>query len=301
MNWLTAALLAPAIYAIINFSDKYLLSKRFKHYQSLPLFTATVGGLFGLIVFIVLGFPVLPFKDVSILLFIGIVTMLTQILYFKALNEEEASKIIILFQTLPLFSLLFAVVLLKQSLNSSQILPFFLIFCGAIIITTQSSRQKITISKAFFLILAYNFFWAILGILVKFMSSNISFYVILSYEGLGLGIGGILTFIFGGMFRNAFINSLKKMRPSTVSILVFNELLFVLSRSLSYFAFYLGPVALVSVLENTQVLYGIIFGALLTILFPSIIKEDITTKNLSKKIIAAVMVFAGVVLLNISQ
>jgi len=72
-----------------------------------------------------------------------------------------------------------------------------------------------------------------------------------------------------------------------------NELIFVIAKSITFFAYSIGTASLVSVVGSTQVFFGVVYGCLLTIFFPKIIKEDISKEELLKKVIAAVVLFVG--------
>ncbi len=53
-------------------------------------------------------------------------------------------------------------------------------------------------------------------------------------------------------------------------------------------------VGLVTVVTQVQSFYGIILGLVFTLLFPKIFNEDISKKGLARKMIGAVLMFAGI-------
>lgn len=65
MSWLFFALLAPAIDAVINFSDKYIIEKEVMDYRGLTIFSAIVGILMGTVFWIVNKYPLLGVRDTS--------------------------------------------------------------------------------------------------------------------------------------------------------------------------------------------------------------------------------------------
>ena len=72
-----------------------------------------------------------------------------------------------------------------------------------------------------------------------------------------------------------------------------NEIIFVIGKSITFYAYTIGTATLVSVVGSTQVFFGIIFGLLLTKFAPKILKEDVSTRELTKKIVSAVALFVG--------
>ena len=114
MNWLFFALLAPAIYAVINFIDKYLLEKVIKDYRGMPIYTAISGLIVGTILWVINGFPLLPIKDGLLILLTGILSIFGFSFYFRALAEEQASKIVVLFQMTPVIVLILSLIAVKR-------------------------------------------------------------------------------------------------------------------------------------------------------------------------------------------
>ena len=71
-SWLFFALLAPAIYALVVFIDKYVVSKEIKDYLCMPIYSAIVGLIAGTLLWLVFGRPLLSFKDTIIVFSVGI-------------------------------------------------------------------------------------------------------------------------------------------------------------------------------------------------------------------------------------
>lgn len=139
--------------------------------------------------------------------------------------------------------------------------------------------------------------WAIAAILVKFAVDANSFSKILSYESWGIGLGGIMLYLLFPSIRNAFHGSIKTVRKIALGIMFINEGLFILSKSLTFFAYSIGPVALVSIVGNTQAFYGIFFGLILTAVAPTVFKEEIDKTSVITKVAFVLLLFAGICLI----
>ena len=79
-----------------------------------------------------------------------------------------------------------------------------------------------------------------------------------------------------------------------------NETVFLAAKLLTLAAVALGPTALVSVLGGTQVFFGIVAGWVLTVLVPSIYREDVARRDLLRKGAVALVLFAGIACINIT-
>lgn len=298
MSWIFYALLAPATYAVVTFIDKYLLEKQLKDYSALPIYTAQVAFVAGLLFWTFTGFPLLALQDTLIILTTGILTGLSLFTYVKALSSENTSTVTVLMQMFPIFSLLLSFFILKETITILQFLGFFLVLIGTIGISLKKTKKKFNISKAFFWMLLFDLLWATAGILMKFAINENSFSKVLSFESFGIAIGGILLFCFLPEVRNAFLKERKRIKAKGLSIIALNEGVFVLAKTTTFYAFSVGPgVALVSILEGTQTFFAIAYGLLLSILFPTIFHEETSKKGILKNILYALLAFMGTFLI----
>jgi drug/metabolite transporter (DMT)-like permease len=219
-------------------------------------------------------------------------------LYFKALENEQTSTINILFQTFPVMAMILAYLFLGETITQKQFIGFIFILSAAIGVSFQPKKKgERILSKAFFLILIFNFMTAISSVLIKFAINTTSFTEVISYESFGIALGGLIVFLLFPSIRKGFLKNAKSIKNKTLKILFINEGLFVLAKSLGFYALILGPVALVTVLSGAQAFFGIIFGYFLTKLFPKLFKEDISNQGIIKKLGFAVLIVIGIALL----
>ncbi len=299
MNWVFLAIVAPAIYTVNNFVDKYLISNQIKDYRAITIYSTIVGLIAGTAFWFLTGLHVLRPFDAGVVILTGILTIWGIPLYFKALSEEETTTIIILFQSIAVMSLILAFFILGETINSKQLIGFIIILISGILATLKKTKGKFfSLSPAFFYVLVFNFMWALAGVLIKFAINANSFSKILPYESWGIGIGGLALFIFFPGIRNAFLDSIKTLKRRTLNILFINEIIFVMAKAVSFLAISLGPVGLVSVIGGTQVFFGLIYGFILTSLFPKSFDEDIDRQTLIKKGALAFLAVIGIILLN---
>ena len=120
MHWILIALLAPACWALGNHIDKYLLGQRLdqRGIGSLMLFSALIGlPMMLLIVLIQPGvFQLSPLAG-AIMMLNGMLYVIGLLPYFYALQHDEASIVVPLFQTTAVFSYLLGFVVLGEELT----------------------------------------------------------------------------------------------------------------------------------------------------------------------------------------
>ena len=293
MNWLIPALLAPAVYTVVNFLDKIVVSKLVKDYRGMTIYGTIAGFVVGTVFWIFTGFPILPLKDALIIFSTGCLTIWGSQLYFKAVSLEEPSKLILFFQTTPIFTMIIAFLLLGEKISMTQFVGFVTILLTVIWVSLEKGKAKFQISEASLLIILVNIMWALGGVLIKFAISANSFASILSYESWGLGIGGTVLYLFFPSIRNAFHESFRTAGKKTLVVMFSNEIIFVIGKSITFYAYTIGTATLVSVVGSTQVFFGIIFGLLLTKFAPKLLKEDVSKSELTKKVVSAIILFVG--------
>lgn len=293
MDWLFYALLSPLVFAFVVDFDKYILEKHVSDYRGMPIYGSIVAPFMGAIIWVVSGFPLLEFKDAMLIILTGMLTIWASATYFKALSSDEASKITILFQMTPIFTLLMSFLFLRETISFNQLIGFLLIFFAIVGISYDKKKIGFNLSSTFFLILLTDLLWASSYVLFKFVVDTNSFFKVVSYESLGIGLGGLFLYIFFPSIRHAFLKTNKKVGKKVLRFVFFNEGMYVFGRLLNYFAISLGSVGLVTVVGGTQVFFAILLGWILTLISPKIFKEGITKEDLSKKFVMASLVLSG--------
>jgi len=245
MNWFIIAFFATAIYSGGNFIDKYVVSKEVKDCRGLPIYGAITALCLGMFLWILTGFPHLPLKDALLILFAGALSTWATFMYFQALSQDEMSTIILLFQMIPLLVLVLSLLFLKETILFKQSLGGILILFSSIGISmdVKASRKIFRLSRSFFLMFIVDAMLAVAAICVSLAVHVNSFFTILSYESWGSGIGGILMYILFPVIRNSFYESFRTVRRTILALLFLNEGIFVLVKSLTYYAYSIGPTA----------------------------------------------------------
>lgn len=298
MIWFFAAIAGAATHAVANFIDKYVLEKQISDYKIVPIYTALVSLIVGSILWIVTGFPVLSLSDGLVVLITGALSTWALMLYFKALTIEETSNVIILFQMIPIITLIFSFLFLRETISFQQFIGFIFILSATVLVSIKKIGETRLFSRAFYYILMFDILSAATAILIKYTITTNSFGDVVAWESWGLALGGFSIYLLVPSIRKAFSKSVRTIRKRTIGILAFNDLLFIAGKLLFFFAFSLGSVALVKVLEGTQAFFGILYGLIFTSMYPSVFREKITKKAIVHKFIAVLLLFEGIILIS---
>lgn len=307
MSWILCALLAPLFSTITNFIDKYIIGDRIQNPQVISLFMAAMGLLAGSVVWVVNDFTSLPTTEALIVLLAGCLSFVSWVYYFKGLAVEETSIVILLFQISPIFTLILSFLFLSEGISFEQLLGFILILGATTAVSLKnvtsdkinaSGKNKFGLSEAFWDINRANLFWAISAVILKFSIDQSSLREVLPYEAWGLGLGGIIFLLGSKKLRTSARRELRSMSLSTIAYLSVSEVFALLSRWVTILAFSLGPIALVDVIVGVQVFYGILIGWFLTHTLPKTFNENISRSGLLVKLLAACVLFFGLLLIS---
>ncbi|MFZ1549383.1 MAG: EamA family transporter, partial [Microgenomates group bacterium] len=236
MNWLFFALLGPAIYVIINFIDKYIISRKIKDYSAMPIFGSITGFVIGLLFWALSNYPILQPFDALILILSGVFTIWGTVFYFKALSSEEASNVVLFFQAIPLMVLVLSIIFLHESLTTVQGFGFLIILAATTYALKKTGGARFRLNKALILVLIADAFWAVAAVLVTLAINANSFTEILSYESWGIGVGGLILYLFFPKKRRAFHKTVQTAGLKIIFIVFVNEVIFVIAKSVTYYA-----------------------------------------------------------------
>ncbi len=292
MEWVFFAVLAALLWAVESVADKIIISKFIKD----PSVMTIIWGFLQLLVFFVLLFHNLDVSNGLIILLAiisGMIGMLAAVPYFKALNLEEASRIIPIIYFSPLIVLILSFIFLGERLGFIQIIAFFLILIGGFLLSLRNIKDMFTLKRAFWLMVFVAFLSAVWQILMKHVYSNITFLDGFFWFKIGGFFGGIILLLLKKN-RVSFIQNLQTIKSKVFIFVMLGVGLVSLADSLSYgYAIKLGPVSLVSVLDGIAPLFILIITILLSKYLPKILKEEIDKKILLTKAFAIALMIVG--------
>ena len=304
MTWLLIALLPPALWSITNHIDKYLLSKYFKEGSvgALMVFSSLIGVILLPIIYFIHPAVITSFNWSYLLISINGLFYLSAVLpYFYALQKDETSITVPLFQMIPVYSFVLGYLFLGEKLTIMQIIGGLIILLGALFISLEIETIKhFKLKKDVFLLMTLSsLLYSINFILFKFFAIDYNFYITSFWEYVGFAFFAIILILFIKKYRNEFFKVIKVNSIKVVSVNGINEIINIIAKIAFNFASLIVPVTLVWIVNGSQPFFVFIFGIILTLLFPKFAKEDLSKKVLLQKIIAIFVMFVGGVIINL--
>lgn len=291
MQWLPFALGAYLSWACCNLLSKILISQHVKS-PSVNLITMGVWNLLPLLLIPVHGLVIPNFHLIALGLTTGILYLLILIPYFKALAIEEASRVIPLWRLTPLFILLFSTGFVQESLNSYQLVAFFMLVVGGFLVSIKQMSDFLRPGKAFYLMLFSSVVSSLYCLIAKSIYTQLPF-----YDGFTL-IRTSVAFCLVGLLlipqnRVEFAATMRQMTPYVRNLMILNGLLDFSALVLCNFAMSIAPASLVSASAGIQAVFVLVLSILLSIKFPKLLQEDISRSVLTQKGIAIALIIVG--------
>ena len=294
MNWIFLSLLAPLFWASSNFVDKYILDKYTKGIFDFVFFSTITSWIFFVVIFLFVGIPELSIYSL-IPTATGMVLVYSYGFYGKALEQGDTSSLVILFKLIPVITAILAFAFLGQTLSSNELFGFVIVLVGAMIVSFEKSKGIFI--KGFGVILIAILMWSVMTLFIDYGLTKMSFWDYFMLDNLGSALAGLTMFIIPSI-RRQVIEGIKTATTGKYIWFSWNNVLDFFGQMSIKKALAIAPSAgLVTVVMQVQSFYAILIGILLTLFIPHIIKEDISTSILIKKLVGAVIMFSGVYIL----
>jgi drug/metabolite transporter (DMT)-like permease len=270
------ALIAPMLWAMVNWADKYLMTT-FGAKSIISLLT--ISSIVGIpIAIIVAGiFPEVLIIPQSLLLIMiaGILYVVAIGAYLWALNDGETSSVIGFFQLVPIFGALLGCFLLGEILSIKYFVGSGIIILGSLFLMYKKGIQ---IKYAPFLrMVMSSFLYALYLVLLKIAfneeDQDYSFWTVVFWEHVVIGFVGLCMLgvrkvrkdVYTLFFTNGKI---------IAGINITSEVLTITGNIVTFFAATIAPVALVSLATAFQPICILFIGFVGGYIFPRFIKKE---------------------------
>ena len=224
------AILASFLWAITNHIDKFMVTGIDESKNSIKVlivFSTFVAGLVLTPLWLILSHFDVAISTISLIsVFAGSLTyVMATLLYFKAMEKNDASIVVVMFQMIPVFSYILALILFKENLTAHQIIGSLFILLSAIIISfdfnEKNNKKKF---KALVLMILSSLFYSIYFILFDIGIRNSSYYSCAFWYQIGFLIIGSILLCFK-VFRHPFVNAIKKNGKKYLTLNILKRLL----------------------------------------------------------------------------
>lgn len=250
---------------------------------------------------ILLLFGKFQMPSVKMLFYISIISIMAFVgywIYLTAIHKEEISKVITLYGLQPLLVLILATLFLKETLTAKDYLAFPLIIIGGMLISAKKVNEKFKVSHGIVLTLVSILFFSAQSLFFK-LAEEVDFVTMIILREFGFLVIMAVVFIFSKEVRKRTKEDLRQINKKRLFWIYAGESMGMTGVILCYIAIQKGPVSLVTLIEGTQGLFVIALAILLSVFIPKILKEELTRKTISLKIISALLMIAGLYLIAV--
>lgn len=292
-NWILLALLGPFFWTLSDFIDKFVIDTYIVGtFDFLFSFAVSSWGCLLILLFF-FGIPAFTTGwEIAILL--GFATTASFYFYAKGLQYADTSLAILTFKFVPILAMLFAYLLYSEKIYSKDIIASVIVILGGVYLFLRIDKGKLVFNKGLPWILIAVAMWAFIFVVAGQVLQTMSFSEYMVLDTLGASLICIPLWLFKPS-RKEIKRGLKQACVKKYFWFFLNTFTDFIAQVMIKKSFALAPsVSLVSILTQVQSIYGIIFGVFLTIFFPRLIKEDITSNTLSKKLIGSTIIIFGV-------
>ena len=295
--WLVFALLSPALYAISEICDNFLVNKKFKHPLVLIFFTSLFNLFYAPILFYFQSPVMPPLSTLPIFILLGFVNVAYLYPYYRGLKADDTSVAISFLAIERIMVPILAFLLVGEVLKFSQYLGIFIIIASVILLGLHHAKSKFKLSKGVWYISLAGLFLALEGVLLK----------MLFQEGVSVStaIGGealfSLIFSFSLLFLPKIRRDVRAFFPAFLALapLFFIEELFTFLGLLTEgYAISLTSVSVVKGITMAAPFYLLIYAWLGGGIFPSLFKENLHRRNVLKKLGLFAILIVGILLIK---
>ncbi|MHA1988724.1 MAG: EamA family transporter [Promethearchaeota archaeon] len=297
LDWFLYAVTATFLWSLAAIILKFVRVKYIKSTIGYMVITSPMA-LLGLLL---LFFGRVQIPSTKYIIYI-IITAFTGIaaygLYIAAIHKEEISRVITLYNAIPLVTLILATIFLKEILTLKDYLAFPLIIIGSTLISIKKVENKLILSKGISLVLISLFLFSVQAIILK-IAADVDYISFMIIRWLAMLLIVILIFISSNWVRNKVKQTIKQLNKKRLCLIYTAEAMGMIGFIFSYLAIQRGPVSLVSLVQGTESLFVIVLAAFISIFMPHILKEEINKKTMALKIISALLIIIGLYMIAI--
>jgi uncharacterized membrane protein len=290
VEWYFFALLAPAFWALNNVFIKFLLTNKFKSYFSTIAIISTADAIFALAISLLTPIEVsFPFSLLALLA--GLFPLTAFWFYSQALLVEDVSRVVTLFQLIPVFVVFLSVVFLNEVLGLQNYLGIALVVLAATLISYKKTGGK-AFSHALKFMLPFAFIIAIYTIVNKALLGHLDFWSLFFWDISGTFLGAMSMLSFKKN-RKALTETIASLGKRVFVVTFVGEGMYVSGTLCSLVALSLVEAPLASAFFGLQPFYVFFYILFLSLFLPKILKEDISKTSVSLKIVAIALMFVG--------
>jgi uncharacterized membrane protein len=283
------------VQALVDLMDKFLITARKIEPISYTFYTVVTG----LVLLIAWPFTYFHISAhfIGLDLLSGAVFSLAMFVFFKALSQGEASRVIpYVFGLVPVFDILISYFTGKNVLVIHEVVAVCLLIPGALLISYQKTKNWAahlglkTLSA--FLFSAYYAVWQTAAQSGPVLNN-------LMWNRIGAAAVLLLPLLIPAFRKKVFAHREVKHKKSTSVIFLFKQVLGGINFIFLSFLYTIGTISIINSLQGFRYIFLLIVSSFLSKKRQHLINEEVNTKTLWQKSFGVALVFAGVIFLFI--
>lgn len=292
MLWFLLIISAIFFFSWTNILDKILVDK----YAKNPILSIAACNILTaplLLILIVLWPPAMLDNGSLLVLFIAtLLSMLGGALYYKIMQKSEASRVIVVLQTAPVFIMILAITFLGERPDAIKVLGVLSIVTASILV---SKKSGLSFDRWSLVAAVSSFIFAVYFITLKS--------VLQSYDAWSVFIWNIIIAVSAiTAFSPLYIKKLReniREKPKIVIVAVASQICFFCGHILRLNALRMTEAALIGAIGGIQpiIVFGLSYA--LSRLSPTFFKEDFSKDSFKLKALGAFLAALGVALIAI--
>ena len=293
---------ASFLWGVTNHIDKFMINninESGSSIKTLLVFSTLIAGLVISPIWLIISNFSVSISTISLVCILSssIIYILATYLYYLALEKNDASVIVIMFQLIPVFSYILALIFFNEKLTLEQIIGSIIITLSAILISIdfeEKNNKSKTLALLFVTLssLSYSVYYILFDIGIR----NTSYNSCAFWLQIGFLLQGLVLICIKD-FRNTFIDAIKTNGKRYVGLNITNESLNLIAVLIVNFANVTIPLAIVNVLNGFQGAFVFILGVLGIKLLPKYFKENINKKEVIQKVSCIILSIIGLIIM----
>ncbi len=293
---------ASFLWGVTNHIDKFMITgidESGSSVKTLLVFSTLVAGVILSPIWLIISKFSISISNISLIciLLSSFIYILATYFYFKALEKNDASIVVVMFQLIPVFSYILALIFFKENLALKQVIGSILIILSAVLISFDfEEKNNKSKSLALILMILSSLLYATYFFLFDIGIRNSSYNSCAFWLQIGFLIQGIILICFK-KYRTIFIKAIKHNGKKYFTLTVTNEMINLIANLLVHFANVTLPLAVVNVLNGFQGAFVFILGAIGVKLLPKYFKENMRKKIIIQKITCIIISVLGLIIM----
>ena len=299
-----AAITASFLWAMTIHIDKIMISHTGEtsvNIKTLLVFSTLIAGIILSPIWLIMSNFKVQISIISLIcvLLASVIYILGTYFYYKALERNDASIVVVMSQLIPVFSYVLALIFFKENLSVTQIIGSVIITLSAVLISFNFKEKNSQSKKAaLFLMIMSSLGYAVYFFLFDIAIRHSEYNSCAFWYQMGFLILGIILFSIKS-FRESFNKVINTHGAKYVSLNVTNEALNLGSNLLINFANVTIALALANVLSGLQGMFVFLIGIVGVKILPKYFKEDLSKKVVIQKIVCIILSILGLIVMFI--